>query len=116
MNPQIIAEIGQNHNGDMKIAKDLIVAAKESGADVAKFQVYNAKKLFAEKGNPWFEYNCNTELSFDDLVYLNEECSKNKIEFMASVFDVKRVDWLEEIELKRYKIASRSIKDRELIS
>ena len=40
----IIAEIGVNHNGDLKIAKKLIKAAKKSGADYAKFQMYELKK------------------------------------------------------------------------
>ena len=45
MSVEIIAEIGQNHNGDMAVAKDLIAAAKEAGADVAKFQKRNSKEL-----------------------------------------------------------------------
>ena len=39
----LIAEIGQNHNGDIELAKDLISAAKSNGADIAKFQFYDAK-------------------------------------------------------------------------
>ena len=39
---ELIAEIGQNHNGDMGLAKELIHAAKASGADVAKFQLFDA--------------------------------------------------------------------------
>ena len=54
---EIIAEIGQNHNGSMMLAKELIVAAKENGADVAKFQIFNAKKLFKKKGNKWYKNN-----------------------------------------------------------
>ena len=59
MKTELIAEIGQNHNGDLELAKKLIRLAKESGADVAKFQVYDAKELFdSSKKNKWFEYNC----------------------------------------------------------
>ena len=46
---KIIAEIGQNHNGDIVLAKELIGAAKDNGADIAKFQVYDAKSLFSKK-------------------------------------------------------------------
>ncbi len=42
----IIAEIGQNHNGDMEIARKLINAAKEGGADIAKFQLYDVDAIF----------------------------------------------------------------------
>lgn len=108
---EIIVEIGQNHNGDMQLAQEMIAAVADSGADVAKFQVYDAKSLFPQEGNPWFEYNCKTELSLDDVHLLNETCQKYGIEFMASVFDTDRIQWLESIQTKRYKIASRSIKD-----
>ena len=112
---ELIAEIGQNHNGDMSLAKELIHAANDSGADVAKFQVYEAKSLFPKEGNEWFEYNCKTELNSDQVFELSEECEKAGIEFMASVFDVMRIEWLERVGVKRYKIASRSIQDAALI-
>lgn len=112
---EIIAEIGQNHNGDMELAKRLIHVSKDCGADVAKFQVYDAKSLFSRENNPWYEYNCKTELSRAQVDELANECEKCGIEFMASVFDVERVDWLEEVGVKRYKIASRSVRDQPLI-
>jgi len=112
---EIIAEIGQNHNGDMVLAKELICAAKENGADMAKFQLFDAKALFSKEGNSWYEYNCSTELSKDQALELNEECGKAGIEFGASVFDCERIDWLEEIGIARYKIASRSITDSVLM-
>jgi sialic acid synthase SpsE len=108
---KIIAEIGQNHNGDMNRAKELIKAAKCAGADIAKFQLFEARSLFVEEDNPWFQYNCETELSRQDLYFLANECVKNDIEFMASAFDVKRIQWLEDVDVRRHKIASRSIKD-----
>lgn len=113
---EIIAEIGQNHNGDLVLAKELIAAAKENGADVAKFQLYDAKALFPKENNPWFEYNCKTELSQDALLELDAECKRLKIEFMASVFDCERISWLEKLGVRRHKIASRSIFDKNLIS
>lgn len=112
---EIIAEIGQNHNGDMHLARELIHAAKEHGADVAKFQLYNAIELFPKAGNEWFDYNCKTEITRDQLFMLVEECRKKGIEFMASAFDRERVAWLEDAGVKRYKIASRSINDKALI-
>lgn len=115
MNIEIIAEIGQNHNGDIALARELIHAAQESGADVAKFQLYDAQALFPSEGNEWFEYNCKTELSRDQVNELAAECERLDVEFMASVFDVERIDWLEEVGVERYKIASRSIRENALI-
>lgn len=116
MKIEIIAEIGQNHNGDMALARELIHAAGENGADVAKFQLYDAVALFPREGNEWFDYNCKTELSRDQVGELAAECARYGIEFMASVFDIERIAWLEEVNVKRYKIASRSISDCALIS
>ena len=112
---EIIAEIGQNHNGDIELARRLIAEAKAAGAEVAKFQVYSACDLFPKEGNEWFDYNCKTELSRADIEMLARECQTQGIEFMASVFDVERVAWLEAVGVRRYKIASRSIRDRALI-
>lgn len=112
---EIIAEIGQNHNGDMELACALIREAKIAGADVAKFQVYHAPSLFKKEGNEWFDYNCKTELTHEQLAILANECRQVGIEFMASVFDIERIAWLEALGVKRYKVASRSISDRALI-
>ncbi len=116
MTIEIIAEIGQNHNGDMQLACELIKAAYDAGADVAKFQLYDAPSLFSSENNPWYEYNCKTELSRDDVVTLSLYCQTLGIEFMASVFDQERIAWLEKVGVSRYKIASRSIYDSSLIA
>ncbi len=113
---ELIAEIGQNHGGDMKVALDLIHQAKKSGADVAKFQLYDARQIFTPENNKWYDYNLKTELSREQLKLLFHECKKVNIEFMASVFDEKRLGWLEDLGVARYKIASRSIKDLELLN
>jgi N-acetylneuraminate synthase/N,N'-diacetyllegionaminate synthase len=113
---EIIAEIGQNHNGDMGLAAELIVAAKEGGADVAKFQVYEARALFPKEGNPWFDYNCKTELSRGHVGKLAALCAEAGIEFMASAFDAERVHWLEELGVKRHKVASRSVRDPAILN
>ncbi|MFT6906571.1 MAG: sialic acid synthase SpsE [Oleiphilaceae bacterium] len=47
--PYIIAELGSNHNGDMKLAKKMIIEAKESGADCVKFQSWSKDSIFAQK-------------------------------------------------------------------
>ncbi len=112
---EIIAEIGQNHNGDMDLAVRLIRAARRGGADAAKFQVYDAKALFPKQDNPWYDYNCRTELSQEQVRRLAAACEQEGIEFLASVFDVDRVAWLEDVGVRRFKLASRSIRDIALI-
>lgn len=113
--PKIIAEIGQNHNGDMSLAKEMISMCAEAGADYAKFQLYNAKKLFSKENNPWYDYNIKTEITFDQFLELDEFCKKCGINFMASVFDTERLNWLIEAKSEYVKIASRSIYDTKLL-
>lgn len=111
----IIAEIGQNHNGSMTLAKELIYTAKEMGADVAKFQCYDVDAIFPPDFE-WYREAKEAQLSREELAELSRWCQEADIEFMASVFDVERVGWCEEIGVKRHKIASRSIDDRKLIN
>ena len=110
---EIIAEIGINFGGDICIAETLIEQAKSAGADVAKFQCYVPEKtldrsLFDDK---MWDHIKKTELTFEDTKRLKEYCDKTGIEFMASAFDLERLQWLEDLGVKRHKIASRSIYD-----
>lgn len=111
----IIAEIGQNHNGDVDLAKKLIHVAKKKGADIAKFQLYDVDKIFSPDFE-WYKETKEAQLTKEDVFVLAEECERVGIEFSASVFDHERFNWTEELGMKRYKIASRSIYDAELIN
>jgi len=116
MKTEIIAEIGQNHNGDMELAVRLIRLAKDNGADVAKFQLFDARALFPPREqNPWYNSNCKAELSREQVRFIADECGKAGIEFMASIFDLQRIEWLEDIGVRRYKLAARSSDDQQLI-
>ena len=110
----IIAEIGHNHNGDMDIARDLIRQAYLSGADIAKFQLYDTAKI-VEPDFEWYWDLKRGELTRKQWGEIVGECRNVGIEFMASVFDVERVEWCEEADMARYKIASRSIYNKELL-
>ena len=72
---EIIAEIGQNHNGDLGLAKEMVHAAKVNGADVAKFQLFDAKALFPKESNPWYEHNVKAELSREEAESLYDLCT-----------------------------------------
>ena len=101
MTVKIIAEIGCNHKGDIKIAKDLIKAAKRCGADVAKFQKRNNKLLLNKKEyesphpEPWNSYG-NTyglhrealEFNIDQHKELQDFCSTIGIEYTSSVWEL----------------------------
>ena len=75
MKALVIAEIGQNHNGDMGIAKELIHIAKEKGADIAKFQIYDVDKIF-KPDFEWYKESKGAQLDRDQVFLLKEECDK----------------------------------------
>ena len=95
-----IAEIGMNHNGNFDLAFELIKQAKLAGADIAKFQ------LGWRDGDG--EIN---QIDFDILKKLNKWCDYFEIEFLASIITEKAFELAKKINLKRYKIASRTVKD-----
>jgi len=118
----IIAEAGVNHNGDINKAKDLILAAKEAGADIVKFQTFKADNLVTRKaskavyqidslGKNESQYQMlkKLELNIDQHKELFEFCNKNKIEFLSSAFDINSNNILNELGLKRVKIPSGEI-------
>lgn len=110
----IVAEIGHSHNGNLKLAKQMILEAKNCGADIVKFQLYDTDKIKKPWQSRYFELKFS-ELTKEDLKELKKTADKAEIEFMASAFDIERVQWLEDIGVKRHKIASRSIYDQDLI-
>lgn len=109
-----IGEIGHNHGGNLRLAKLMIEELKNCGADIAKFQLYDTDKIKKSWQSRYMELKVS-ELTFEDTKELKEHCDKVGIEFMASAFDIERVGWLEKLNVKRHKLASRSIYDTELI-
>lgn len=114
----IIAEAGVNHNGNIKIAKKLIDAAVEAGADAVKFQTFKAENLVT-KDAPKADYQKETtgagkqyemlkklELSFEEHVILKDYCDKKGIMFLSTPFDFESVDLLDKIGVSLYKISS----------
>jgi N-acetylneuraminate synthase len=99
--PQVIAEIGCNHKGELEIAKNLLTLAKESGATVGKFQKRTPKELLtpeqysAPHPNPHNAYGDTygahreaLELSIEDHKELQDHCKKIDLEYSCSVWDV----------------------------
>ena len=103
----IIAEVGQNFQGDIGLAKHLICLAKENGADLVKFQLYDSKKLYGEY-QP-------TELSKEQAFMLFDYGKEIGIEVFFSVFDIERVKWCEEMKINQYKLAFSMRKDQDLL-
>ena len=115
----IIAEIGVNHNGNLAIAKKLILAAKKIGADYVKFQCYKTKNLVHEKADlaeyqkktnfkfsNQFEMLKHFELSQKNIFNLFKFSKKNKIGFLCSVFDLDSANFIRKLNCDYIKIPS----------
>ena len=119
--PFFIAEIGINHNGDIKIAKQLIDQAKEAGFDAVKFQkrdinlVYKEDFLKQERNSPWGktqrEQKQGLEFGKKEYDEIDNYCSGKKFIWFASAWDLNSLKFLEQYKLKYNKIASAMIVD-----
>ena len=121
----IIAEIGINHNGDLKLCKKLIQIAKDSGCDAVKFQkrtlnkVYSKEQLLSNRESPWGKtfYDQKRGLEFEIKEYriINAFCKKIGISWFASAWDIESQKFLNKFKLKYNKIASAMIVDKNFL-
>ena len=111
----IIAEAGVNHNGDTKLAMQLIDAAKDAGADAVKFQTFKTENLLSknivvpkhvESKESLFDTIRGLELSEEAHYMLSEYCKQKGIVFMSTPMDNNSVDLLEDIGVPVFKVAS----------
>jgi N-acetylneuraminate synthase len=118
----IIAEAGVNHNGKLELAKKLVDAAAEAGADAVKFQAFKSKELASAKapkaayqkettdqGESQLEMLRKLELDIPSHRILMDYCIERGILFLSSPFDEKSADELEQLGVEAYKIPSGEI-------
>lgn len=118
----IIAEAGVNHNGSLRLAKQLIDVAVDCGVDAVKFQTFKASELVTTvaqqatyqtkntgKQESQFDMLQRLELSEADHQDLLTYCTHKNIEFMSTPFDLLSVNFLNLLGVKRFKIPSGEI-------
>jgi N,N'-diacetyllegionaminate synthase len=118
----IIAEAGVNHNGDLALARQLIDAAADAGADLVKFQTFSADRLVTREakkadyqsgatGNEETQHQMlsRLELSENMHVELIDYCSTRDIGFFSTGFDIESVDILVNLGVNHFKIPSGEI-------
>ena len=118
----IIAEIGNNHNGSLNLAKKSIKAASECGADAVKFQSFITDEFMADRKIKYTYktkqghvtenmYKMFKRLEFKDEWYtiLSQYCKKIKIDFLSSAAHIEAAKVLKKIGSKAIKIASEDI-------
>lgn len=124
--PYTIAEIGINHNGDVNIAKKLIKEAKDTGFNSVKFQkrtidiVYDKKTLDTHRESPWGkttrEQKMGLEFEKSEYDEIDKYCKELNIDWFASAWDIKSLEFLDNYDLKYHKIASAMIVDKEFLN
>jgi N,N'-diacetyllegionaminate synthase len=124
----IIAEAGVNHNGDLDLARQLVVTAAKAGADAVKFQTFRAEKLVSRSA-PKASYQIDKtrsdesqyqmlqrlELSPDMHVAVIESCRQAGILFLSTPFDEDSADLLERLGVPAFKIGSGDLTNLSLL-
>jgi len=123
-----IAEMSANHAGCLKNALDIVSAAKEAGADCIKIQTYTADTMtincdneyFRIKGGLWDNYNLyklyqEAYTPWEWQSEIKAQADKIGIDFLSTPFDKTSVDFLENLGIEAYKIASFELTDLPLI-
>ena len=117
----VVAEIGANHMGEVKIAEKMILAAKDSGANAVKFQTFKAEELNTENApkssyhiettgsdteQTWFELLKTQEISKEMHLELIDYCYTKGIIFLSTPYGERSADLLEQLGISAFKIAS----------
>ena len=123
----VIAEAGLNHNGSVKIAKQLIDLAAIAGADAVKFQKRTVSKLavkstldapddrFPEFGKTYREIREHLEFNMTQYQEIKKYTENKGLDFLCTAFDTEAADFLEELGVDIYKLASHSATNIELL-
>ena len=114
----VIAEIGINHQGDVGIARRLIESASQCGADAVKFQKRKVTRILTREGldtpydnrnsfgKTYGEHKYALELSDDDYRELQSYSAEHNVVFCASGWDEESIDFLDELGVPFFKMAS----------
>jgi N-acetylneuraminate synthase len=118
----VIGEIGLNHNGDVELAKRLIDVAADAGLQAVKFQKRTPEISTPEhmkatpRSTPWGEmtyldYRYRVEFDREQYIELGDHATLRGLAWFASPWDEPSVDFLEDLNVSAYKIASASVTD-----
>lgn len=123
----IVAEIGHNHQGNLKVAMDMIKVAAQCGVDAVKFQKRSNRTLYTEQmynkaydnedsfGLTYGQHREFLEFDRDSYIALKKCAHENNVEFMCTAFDLESVDFLKGLDITSYKIASGDLTNIPLI-
>ncbi len=118
----IIAEAGDNHNGNLELAFQLVDKAAQAGADCVKFQTFVTEEVISKRAEKaeyqkestgadesQYEMVKKLELSFDNFRQLQQYAKEKGLTFLSTPFDIPSVDFLNSIDIPCFKIPSGEI-------
>ena len=124
----VIAEMSANHGGSLKNALEIVRQVARTGADCLKIQTYTADSMTIDSGKEYFQIHgglwdgyklydlyIDAGTPYKWQARIKEECDKCGIDFLSTPFDNDAVDFLEDIGIEAYKIASFELVDIPLI-
>lgn len=124
----VIAEMSANHGGSLENALEIVRCSAKAGADCLKIQTYTADSLTIDCDNKYFQikdglwkgyklYHLYQDAGtpYEWHKAIKEECDKCSIDFLSTPFDTSAVDFLEDLGIEAYKIASFELNDVMLI-
>jgi N-acetylneuraminate synthase/sialic acid synthase len=123
----VIAELGHNHQGNLETAIRMVEIAASCGVQAVKFQKRDNKTLYTKAmynkpydnensyGATYGEHREFLEFGKDEYLALKACAEKNNVEFMSTAFDFKSVDFLEEVGISSYKVASADVTNTPLL-
>jgi len=123
----VIAEIGHNHQGNLDTCKKMFLSAKQCGVNAVKLQKRTNKVLYTKKlynspydnensyGETYGEHREFLEFDADEYIELIHYADELGIAFLCTAFDIPSVDFLEDVGIQGYKVASGDLKNTPLI-
>ena len=101
----IVAEIGNNHEGNLSLAEEMIGLAAQAGADAVKFQTFRTEHYVSLENRDRYNMLKSFELGFDDFERLKEAADKAGVIFISTPFDIGSAEFLNRL-VPAFKIAS----------
>ncbi|MBT2519656.1 N-acetylneuraminate synthase family protein [Arthrobacter sp. ISL-28] len=121
----LIAEIGNNHNGSVDLAKRLVDLASDAGADAVKFQLRNMEALYRQAGSSSLGEDLGTQYTLDllsrfslpaeELFTVFDHCLERGIDVLCTPWDSSSIQSLVDYGLPALKIASADLTNHELL-
>jgi len=97
---KIIIDLFNQHSGDLEELKRLALSGWISGADAVKIQLFKSEVVWGDASRRYME------MTFDEVKSFHDYCKSMGIEFAATPFDEEKVEWLDDLNVDYYKVAS----------